>query len=211
MGVLAIATPAMRIRRIANQSSGKPPDETCTLRPERRRKAWADRCRRNDPGPLRRGGGLPSRADDIRPDGPAVAARSGEAAGGQRQSPARLSGGAHRALHRHRAQLYRPRQGDRRGDPGRADHLLQGAELALRPGRRRDHSEGIAEARLGGGARLRHRQARLLCGRGRRARLRARLHHLQRRVGALLADRKHRAVDQGQERTRHSVRSGRGS
>ncbi len=37
-------------------------------------------------------------------------------------------------LHRHRPQLHRPRQGDRRADPGRADHLQQGAVLP-RPGR----------------------------------------------------------------------------
>ena len=74
-------------------------------------------------------------------------------------------------------------------DPERADHLQQGADLHLRPERRRDDPEGIDQARLGSRARRRDRLARPLSrqeerdGRGRR------LLPLQRRVRARLPDR----------------------
>ncbi len=71
-------------------------------------------------------------------------------------------------LHRHRAQLSRPRRRDRLADPGRADPVQQGAVLHRRPERRRDPAQGLGEDRLGGRARHRDRQARLLrpCQRG---------------------------------------------
>ena len=67
-----------------------------------------------------------------------------------------------RQLHRHRAELRRPRRRGRHADPEGADHLQQGADLHLRAERRHHHPEGLDQARLGGRARHRHRPARAL-------------------------------------------------
>ena len=56
------------------------------------------------------------------------------AAGGDEGRAHRLLRRRRRQFHRHRPQLRRPRQGDRRADPDRADHLQQGA-VAASPGR----------------------------------------------------------------------------
>ena len=65
-------------------------------------------------------------------------------------------------LHRHRAELRRPRRRSRHEDPAGADHLQQGAELHLRPERQHHHPEGLEQARLGDRARHRDRQPRPL-------------------------------------------------
>ena len=103
--------------------------------------------------------GFPPAPDDLRAARAAVAARCCDAAGGRGRSAARPAARAHRPLHRDRPELCRPRGGIGHAGPGRAGALLQGAELDLRPERRRDHPEGLAETRLGGGARLRDRHA----------------------------------------------------
>ena len=105
---------------------------------------------------------------------------------------------AARQFRRRRPQLRRSRQGDRGADPARADPLQQGALLHRRAERRRDHPPRLAEDRLGGRARHRHRRAGVLCGGKRVAQLRRRLLRLQRRVGARIPDRARRPVDEGQ-------------
>ena len=80
----------------------------------------------------------------------------------------------------------------------RADHLHEGDQRHLRPGRPGDHPARLGEDRLGGRARLRHRQARQVRLRGRRARPRGRLLPGQRRLRARLPDRAPGPVVQGQ-------------
>ena len=84
--------------------------------------------------------------------------------------------------------------------PSGAHPLHQGAQLLRRRGRRHHHPQGLDETRLGTRTRLRHRRARVLCERGERARSCRGLFHLQRRVGARVADRAPRAMGEGQER-----------
>ena len=80
----------------------------------------------------------------------------------------------------------------------RADHLHEGDQRHLRPGRPGHHPARLAEDRLGGRARLRHRQAREVRRRGRRARPRRRLLPGQRRLRARLPGRAPGPVVQGQ-------------
>ena len=104
----------------------------------------------------------------------------------------------HRQVRLHRAQLFRPRRRDRRDRAARADHLHEGDERHLRPGRPGDHPARVAEDRLGGRARLRHRQAREVRLGGGRARPRRRLLPRQRRLRARLPGRAAGPVVQGQ-------------
>ena len=110
------------------------------------------------------------RAHDLRADGAAGEARSGEAAGGARRS--RASGRrSPRPGHFIAIGLNYADHAAESGMPIPKEPILfsKAPSSRLRSRRRRDHPEGLEEARLGGRARLRHRQARLLCERGRRA------------------------------------------
>ena len=121
-----------------------------------------------------------------------------QAAAGEGQSAARPLRRQGRQFHRDRAQLFRPRRRSRHADPEGADHLQQGAVLHLRAERRHHHPEGFHQARLGSGARHRHRPARALSQQGQGARRGRRLLPRQRRVGARVPDRARRPMDQGQ-------------
>ena len=129
---------------------------------------------------------------------PAAQARHLEAARGRPLRPPRPLRRRHRQVHLHRPQLFRPRRRDRRHRAARADHLHEGDERHLRPRRPGHHPARLREDRLGGRARLRHRQAREVRLRGRRPRPRGRLLPGQRRLRARLPDRAPGPVDQGQ-------------
>ena len=117
-----------------------------------------------------------------------------------RQAAARALRRQRAQLHRHRPQLFRPRGGSRHADAERADHLQQGADLHLRAERRHHHPARVHQARLGGRARHRHRQARALSDQGKHQGRDRRLFPRQRRVRARLPDRAlRRPVEQGQE------------
>ena len=115
-----------------------------------------------------------------------------------RRGSARASAGVEDR--RDRPQLPAACRGGRRADPQGADLLHEGDLVDLRPERRRDDPEGLAEDRLGGRARHRHRQHGALRRGARRAEAHRRLLRRQRRLRARIPDRARRAVDQGQER-----------
>lgn len=99
----------------------------------------------------------------------------------------------------HRAQLPRPRGGDGRRDPRRADRLHEGPQHGRRPLRRGPDPQRQREDRLGGRAGRRHRPDRPLRG-DRRGGPRGgrRLRDLQRRLRARVPARTRRPVGQGQ-------------
>ena len=95
-----------------------------------------------------------------------------------------------------------PARGRRRARRSRSEPIffMKATSSICGPERRRDHPKELAEDRLGGRARHRHRQPRPLRRRSRRAQACRRLLRRQRRFRARIPDRARRAMDQGQER-----------
>ena len=108
------------------------------------------------------------------------------------------------------SELHGPRGRDRHGPAEGAGDLPEGLELRLRRERPDHPAEGGREARLGGRGWHRHRHTRPLRQRARRDGPCRGLLPCQRPLRARRSARPRRHLDQGQERTRRSARSGRG-
>ena len=174
-------------------------------RPDRRRSSEPRRAagaERRDPVPGDRrgpradvGSRIPGRRRRLA-GGRSLDHRVGHGAGGD-GAPAR----AHRRpgqVHLHRAQLQRPRRRDGQRHPQGAPDLREVAQRDHRSGRSDPEAARIQGARLGSGARRRHRAARALRPAGEGPRLRLGLHDHQRRQRPRFPD-DHQPVDGRQD------------
>ena len=124
--------------------------------------------------------------------------RSGEPAAAARRRAARRAGGDAVEIRRDRTELQRPRRRGRHAAADRADHLPESRHLDLRPERSGREAARLDQARLGGRARHRDRQAREVHRGGRGLLAHRRLLPRQRRLRAQLPARAAGTVDQGQ-------------